>query len=83
MQQFENSVPHESDLIYKKIKYKHDSVYTGQVLQRTGQREGKGKMQWSDGSLFEGIWRNDKANGQGRMIFADRSIYEGEWVNGI
>lgn len=36
---------------------------------RNGKREGHGKMIWSDGSCFEGLWKNDlRLNGT--MIMA-------------
>jgi hypothetical protein len=31
--------------------------YYGNFFQ--GKREGKGKMIWGDGTIFEGMWKND------------------------
>lgn len=42
-------------------------------------RQGKGVQVWSDGSKYEGWWRDNKANGKGRLIHADGDVYEGEW----
>jgi hypothetical protein len=36
---------------------------------------------WSDGSCYEGYWKNDMAYGRGRLIHADGDVYEGEWLN--
>lgn len=37
---------------------------------------------WSDGTYYEGFYKNDIKNGQGRYKDVDDSIWEGEWVNG-
>jgi len=42
-------------------------------------RHGRGVQIWSDGVLYEGFWRNDKANGKGRLINVEGEIYEGDW----
>jgi hypothetical protein len=42
-------------------------------------RHGKGYQIWSDGSIYEGYWKQDKANGRGRLIHADGDIYDGFW----
>ena len=42
-------------------------------------RHGKGYQIWSDGSIYEGYWKDDKANGRGRLIHADGDIYDGYW----
>lgn len=34
---------------------------------------------WTDGSIYDGYWKNDKANGRGRLIHADGDIYDGYW----
>ena len=40
-------------------------------------RHGKGCQVWSDGSIYEGYWKHDKANGRGRLIHADGDVYHG------
>ena len=40
-------------------------------------RSGQGKQCFSDGSLFEGYWLNDKPNGKGRIIHTNGDYYEG------
>lgn len=47
---------------------------------KTGDKDGKGKQVWPDGSVYEGWWMNDKANGKGRLIHGDGDVYEGDWV---
>ena len=48
--------------------------YKGQF--RLGKREGKGKMVWSDGSVFDGQWYNDERV-FGTMIMRDGWVYKG------
>ena len=40
-------------------------------------RHGKGYLIWSDGSVYEGYWKNDMADGKGRLIHAAGDIYDG------
>ncbi|CAG9322820.1 unnamed protein product [Blepharisma stoltei] len=54
------------------------SIYTGE-WNTNNQRHGYGIQIWSDGSKYEGYWKNDKANGKGRLIHADGDVYDGEW----
>jgi len=37
-------------------------------------------MVWSDGSCFEGIWKNDERF-QGTMIMANGCVYKGKFLN--
>lgn len=53
--------------------------YKGEWNLDTNKRDGRGQQIWADGSLYEGMWKNDKANGLGRLIHADGDVYEGEW----
>ena len=53
--------------------------YKGEWNANINKRDGKGQQIWADGSLYEGLWKNDKANGLGRLIHADGDVYEGEW----
>ena len=53
--------------------------YDGQWNQESNLRHGLGIQAWQDGSIYQGMWADDKANGKGRLIHADGDIYEGEW----
>ena len=53
--------------------------YDGEWNRQTGMKHGRGYQIWSDGSIYEGYWKNDKANGRGRLIHADGDIYDGYW----
>jgi len=56
-----------------------NAQYEGQWNKNTGERHGRGYQVWSDGSVYEGYWKDDKANGKGRLIHADGDIYDGYW----
>ena len=55
--------------------------YQGEWNKATDMRHGRGYQIWSDGSIYEGYWKADKANGRGRLIHADGDIYDGYWKN--
>jgi len=44
-----------------------------------GLREGKGKQTFTDGSFYQGFWKNDKCQYRGRMVFANGDMYTGAW----
>lgn len=56
-----------------------DGKYIGDFLD--GKRHGKGKFIFSDGSYWEGDWKDDAFTGQGRYI-ANHTQYEGQFLNG-
>ncbi len=47
----------------------------------TGERDGNGVMIFTDGSRYDGMWKNNRAHGHGRLIHANGDVYEGEWAN--
>ena len=63
-----------------KYTYIHDigNFYLDYIL--SIKREGNGEMNYADGSVYSGQWRDDKREGYGRMYYASGSVYEGEWV---
>ena len=52
--------------------------YQGTFMQ--GKREGKGTMVWDDGTVFEGVWRNDQRL-FGRLIMNNGFTYIGHFKN--
>lgn len=44
-------------------------------------RHGNGTQKFSNGSIYEGEWKNNQANGKGRLTFKNGDYYDGEWVN--
>ena len=57
--------------------------YEGE-LNKSGEREGRGKLFFPNGSYFEGNWLKDRYHGYGRHIEAFRDIvYEGYFESGL
>ena len=42
-------------------------------------KEGEGKIIYSNGDIYEGKWVNFRKNGKGKIITNDGIIYESEW----
>jgi hypothetical protein len=58
------------------VTYQHISG-----ISQTLTSDGKVKYTYSDGSQYEGAWKNGP-HGMGIYLFADGSRYDGEWKNG-
>ena len=54
--------------------------YTGERID--GKKEGSGKYEWNDGTIYEGQFLNDEINGQGKLTIPQQGTYEGTFVNG-
>ena len=39
-------------------------------------------MNFANGDIYEGKWKDGYKNGQGKMNFANGDIYEGKWKDG-
>lgn len=46
-----------------------------------GNRFGRGRYVWTDGSLYEGEWKADKMNGHGMYRGNDGSVVRGLFLN--
>jgi hypothetical protein len=66
----------------KLVKYRNSSRYYGQLRKGSEVKEGRGVMVFTDGSLYEGFWKNNKQSGKGRMIYKVDAIYQGNWKSG-
>lgn len=60
------------------VLMENNSIYAG-YLDHLNHRQGHGVQIWTDGSLYEGSWCNDKREGKGRMIYYNGNYYEGCW----
>jgi hypothetical protein len=40
----------------------------------------KGVQIWSDGSRYDGFWRDGMANGYGKLVHAESDFEKGEWT---
>eukprot|EP00040_Diaphanoeca_grandis_P002509 m.21967 g.21967 ORF g.21967 m.21967 type:complete len:279 (-) comp13630_c0_seq1:210-1046(-) len=46
------------------------------------EKNGLGTMEWEDGSIYEGMWKDDVFNGQGQLNTKE-GVYEGAFVDGL
>ena len=45
-------------------------------------KEGKGKLYYASGSLFEGVWVNDRVRDTGLLLLANKDRFEGNFIDG-
>ena len=57
-----------------------DSHYEGNYL--NGKKNGQGKYTWDNGSVYEGVWTDDKLTGIGVLYTVSDGRYEGYFVDG-
>lgn len=46
-------------------------------------KNGKGVYAFSDGSRYEGMFRNGRIEGEGTLKYADKSMYTGSFIGGV
>ena len=39
-------------------------------------------MEYSDGTIYDGFWKQNQREGQGKITHTNGDVYEGMWVNG-
>ena len=61
------------------VEYENRAIYYGEWKKNSNQRHGRGIQVWTDGSRYEGYWKEDKANVKGKLTHSDGDVYEGEW----
>uniref|UniRef100_A0A2S2NC87 MORN repeat-containing protein 3 n=1 Tax=Schizaphis graminum TaxID=13262 RepID=A0A2S2NC87_SCHGA len=64
--------------------YEECGIYDGN-FSTAGRRIkcGYGTMQWNDGAVYQGQWRNNEYNGQGKYVEVNGNFYDGQWRNGL
>lgn len=83
--EFFNDALHGNGAYYKYHEETFDSdwpeknVFKGNFVQ--GIKCGQGKFVASDGTSYEGEWKDDKRNGKGKYTYSEGRVYEGDWVN--
>lgn len=73
-EQFQEKGHYFGSLICASGKYKGNWI--------DGQRNGIGKMIFTNGVTYRGNWENDQPQGYGEVTFADGQKYTGDWVDG-
>ena len=68
-----------------KSMWENDNRFIGYVGDRNdiGERHGQGAEFYSDGSLYDGTWKNDVKDGMGNVIYSNGLIFEGSFVDGV
>ena len=62
------------------LLYPDNSIYKGTIDSKM-QREGFGKLFLSDGSIYLGLFKEDRIEGRGRMMNIEGFVYEGDFLN--
>ncbi|CDW88864.1 morn repeat protein [Stylonychia lemnae] len=68
------------------VEYTDGTMYQGEFDIVTNQRDGRGRLIYSNGSVYDGLWKNNEKNGYGRKISGDEQwqgvYYIGEFKDG-
>jgi hypothetical protein len=74
----ERTLPHGYGVMEYAANDQHGrNRYTGQF--HCGERQGRGRLVWSDTSSYVGDFHRGSRTGQGRMEYPNGHIYDGEW----
>ena len=61
-----------------RVEYEDGAFYVGEM--RNGKLNGMGSMTYTDGTIYDGIFKDDLRHGRGRAQFRSRHMeYIGEW----
>lgn len=67
----------------RKVKYL-DGVYYGETVGLfKPKKHGEGRMNYTNGDVYEGQWKNDKRDGKGKLTYANGDVLYGTWRNGF
>lgn len=58
-----------------------DGTYVGNIANDL--REGRGKMTYTNGEIYDGSWSNDKKQGNGKMTYKNGGVFESVWRNDL
>ena len=67
---FENYPPLDDDVpveLKQSVEYENKAIYYGEWEKNGNKRHGRGIQLWTDGSRYEGYWKEDKANVKGKL----------------
>ena len=62
------------------LQLQDGSVYSGQVVQGTQIRHGKGTQVFPDGAQYVGEWMNNMVEGQGTFYHVNGDVFEGSFI---
>ena len=64
------------------VTFPSGDKYAGQWIKGTQIQQGRGFMQWADGSRYLGEFQNNKIHGKGKVVFSNEDWYQGSFVKG-
>jgi hypothetical protein len=76
-QSFSNPGTSKKDLKYIEIEYPNGRYFG--LVDPQGKRTGKGRYEWTDGSIYVGEWANDLREGEGTFTWANSDSYSGAY----
>ena len=56
---------------------KSGNKYIGDI--KANKIEGRGRMEYKDGAVYEGAWENGNKDGGGKMNYRNGDVYSGQW----
>ena len=70
---------------YNGFLFTNEGKYNGKYKKINSKyiKEGYGIMNYNDGNLYKGNFKNDKREGKGILTYTNGDIYDGEWENDI
>ena len=68
-------------LVYKVLQ-KHHQEYQSKCVSGNC-KNGEGRLEYEDGRVYDGEWKDGKFHGQGIFIYQSDTIYDGQWKNNI
>lgn len=63
------------------VEKETNGKYTGARV--NGLKEGKGKYEWNDGTVYEGEFKNDLMDGEGTLTIPNKGTYTGSFSKGL
>ena len=63
------------------MRLDYDNGYYIGDTNTKGDRHGFGTYYWSDGTKYEGYWKNGEMEGKGKCSWPNNTKYDGEWHN--
>ncbi|CDW75512.1 likely protein kinase [Stylonychia lemnae] len=71
--------PNANRIFENLIQNEDLSIYQGEYDNQTKKRDGRGRYIYSNGDIYDGLWKNNLRDGYGRLLQNDRNYYIGEW----
>ena len=69
------------ELNHVELETEDDEIFYSGQKTVSGEKNGFGFLVYSDGSIYEGYFKDDMSHGRGRYISVDGDVYEGQWVD--